>query len=171
MKTKVYPLGRDKQGWLLKELKDQEERGLIRKSSSPFATPVFVIKKKNGTFWLIMDYRMLNNVTIKNKYPLPLIKAILNQIQGAKYFTKFDVCWGYHNIWIKEGDKWKAAFVTSDGLFESTVMMFRLTNAPATFQGLMNQIFANLITRGRVAVYLDDILIFTSTLEEHCEIV
>src|SRR5439155_11573216 len=102
-------------------------------------------KKKNGTFRLIMDYRKLNSVTVKNNYPLPLIEAILDQIQGAKYFTKFDVRWGYHNIRIKEGDEWKAAFVTLDGLFEPTVMMFGLTNAPATFQGLMNRIFADLI--------------------------
>lgn len=96
---------------------------------------------------------------VKNRYPLPLASDIINKLQDAKIFTKFDVCWGYHNIWIKEGDKWKAAFVTNRGLFEPRVMFFGLTNSPATFQALMNAIFADLIAEGKVAVYLDDILI------------
>ncbi|PIL23032.1 hypothetical protein GSI_14339 [Ganoderma sinense ZZ0214-1] len=92
---------------------------------------------------------------------------IINRLRQAKYFTKFDVRWGYHNVRIKEGDEWKAAFTTNRGLFEPRVMLFGLTNSPATFQALMNSIFADLIAAGTVAVYLDDILIFTSTLEEH----
>ena len=88
-----------------------------------------------------------------------------------RYFTKFDVRWGYNNIRIKQGDEWKAAFSTNRGLFEPSVMFFGLTNSPATFQALMNSIFADLIAAGKVAVYLDDILIFSHELEEHWEVV
>ena len=96
---------------------------------------------------------------------------IINRLRGAKYFTKFDVRWGYNNVRIKEGDEWKAGFATNRGLFEPTVMFFGLTNSPATFQSLMNLIFADLIAAGKVAVYLDDILIFSSDLAEHRQVV
>jgi hypothetical protein len=123
------------------------------------ASSVFFVKKKNGELRLIQDYRKLNDITIKNRYPLPLAADIINQLQNAKIFTKFDVRWGYHNVRIRRGDEWKAAFVTNQGLFEPKVMFFGLTNLPATFQSLMNSIFANFIAQGKVAVYLDDILI------------
>jgi hypothetical protein len=171
MNTKVYPLTGEQREWLHMELADQLRQGIIRPSKSPFAAPVFVIKKKSGGFRMIHDLHKLNNVTVKNKYPLPLIEAILDQIQGAKYFTKLDVRWGYHNIRIHKGDKWKLAFLTPDGLYKPTVMMFGLCNAPATFQGFMNHIFADLVARGKVAIYLDNILIFTSDLNEHRKIV
>jgi hypothetical protein len=93
---------------------------------------------------------------------------LINQLRGAKYFTKLDVCWGYNNVRIKEGDEWKAAFRTNCGLFEPLVMFFSLTNSPATFQTMMNGIFQDLIMEGVVCVYIDDILIYTGTLEEHC---
>jgi hypothetical protein len=96
-----------------------------------------------------------------------LAADIINRLSGAKYFTKFDVRWGYTNVRIKEGDEWKAAFTTTRGLFEPHVMFFGLTNSPATFQALMNTIFADLIAEGRVAVYLDDILIFSQSLNQH----
>jgi hypothetical protein len=100
-----------------------------------------------------------------------LAADIINRLQNAKIFTKFDVCWGYHNVRIRRDDEWKAAFVTNQGLFEPKVMFFGLTNSPATFQSLMNSIFADLITQNKVAVYLDDILIWSSTLKEHHKIV
>jgi hypothetical protein len=96
-----------------------------------------------------------------------LIDDLVNKLQGARYFTKLDVRWGYNNVRIKEGDEWKAAFWTNRGMFEPLVMFFRLTNSPATFQTMMNDIFADLIAEGSVVIYLDDILIFTRTLEEH----
>jgi hypothetical protein len=96
---------------------------------------------------------------------------IVNKLQDAKIFTKFDVYWGYHNVRIKEGDKWKAAFITNQGLFKPYVMFLGLTNSPATFQALMNAIFADLIAEGKVAVYLDDILIWSSTLDKHWKII
>ena len=109
----------------------------------------------------------LNAMTVKNKYPLPLIPELIAKLRGAKYFTKLDVRWGFNNVWIKEGDEWKAAFRTNRGLFEPLVMFFGLTNSPATFQTMMDDIFEDLISEGVVVVYLDDILIFTETLEEH----
>ena len=131
------------------------------------ASPVFFIKKKDGSLRLVQDYRALNMVTIKNRYPIPLISELVNQLQGARYFTKLDVRWGYNNVRIREGDEWKAAFRTNRGLFEPLVMFFGLTNSPATFQTMMNDIFADLVREGRVCVYLDDILIYTETQEEH----
>jgi len=108
------------------------------------ASLVFFIKKKDGSLRLVQDYWKLNAVTVKNAYPLPLIPDILNKVSEAKakYFTKLDVRWGYNNIWIKEGDEWKAAFQTNRGLFEPLVMFFGLTNSPATFQMMMNDMGA-----------------------------
>ncbi|GLB41978.1 putative retrotransposable element tf2 155 kda protein type 1-like [Lyophyllum shimeji] len=131
------------------------------------ASPVFFIKKKDGSLRLVQDYRALNAITVKNRYPLPLISELINNLRGARYFTKLDVRWGYNNVRIKEGDEWKAAFRTNRGLFEPLVMFFGLTNSPATFQTMMNDIFRDLIAQGVVCVYLDDILIYTKTLEEH----
>ena len=135
------------------------------------ALPFFFIKKKDGKLRPVQDYRVLNEGTIKNKYPLPLIQELIDKTKQARFFTKLDVRWGYNNIRIQEGDKWKAAFCTNRGLYEPTVMFFGLTNSPATFQALMNSIFADLISAGKVAVYLDDILIFTDTLQDHRKIV
>ncbi len=106
-------------------------------------------------------------MTIKNCYPLPLISELMDKLRGTKYFSKLDVRWGYNNVCIKTGDEWKAAFRTNRGLFEPTVMFFGLTNSPATFQWMMNDIFKDLITSGAVTVYLDDILIMSKTKEEH----
>ena len=106
-------------------------------------------------------------MTVKNKYPLPLISELINKLRGAKYFTKLDVRWRFNNVWMKEGDEWKAAFRTNQGLFKPLVMFFRLCNSLATFQTMMDDIFDGLIMEGVVVVYLDDILIFMETLEEH----
>src|SRR6267378_1036089 len=134
------------------------------------ASPVFFIKKKDSTLHLVQDYCMLNAMTVKNKYLLPLIPELIAKLGGAKYFTKLDVRWGFNNIRMKEGDKWKAAFRTNHGLFELLVMFFSLTNSPATFQTMMNNIFEELISEGIVVVYLDDILIFTETINEHWKV-
>ena len=107
---------------------------------------------------------------MKNKYPLPLISELIEKLQEARYFTKLDVRWGFNNVRMKEGDKWKAAFHTNRGLFKPLVMFFSLTNNLATFQTMMNNIFWDLIMEGVVVVYLDDILIFTETIEQHREV-
>jgi len=106
-------------------------------------------------------------MTVKNKYPLPLISKLVSQLRRARYFTKLDVRWGFNNVHIKPGDEWKAAFRTNQGLFEPLVMFFGMTNSLATFQTMMNDIFRDLIAEGIMVVYLDDILIFTRTEEEH----
>ncbi len=106
-------------------------------------------------------------MTIKNRYPLPLISELVDKLSEAKYFSKMDVRWGYNNIRIKEGDKWKAAFRTNRGLFEPLVMFFGLTNSPATFQTMMNDIFREEIIEGWVVIYMDDILVFSKDKQEH----
>ena len=131
------------------------------------ASPFFFVKKKDGKLRPIQDYRKLNEMTIKNCYPLPLISKLIDQLTRAKYFSKMDVQWGYNNIQIKEGDEWKATFRTNRGLLELLVMFFSLTNSPATFQTMMNDIFQEEIVEGWVIIYMDDILIFSKTLEEH----
>src|ERR1700676_4984121 len=133
------------------------------------ASPFFFVKKKDGKLRPTQDYRKLNDLTIKNRYPLPLISELIDKLSGAKVFTKMDVRWGYNNIRIKEGDQWKAAFKTNRGLFEPTVMFFGLTNSPATFQTMMNAIFRKEIATGDVIIYMDDILIATTgSLKYHC---
>jgi len=101
---------------------------------------------------------------IKNKYPLPLIPQLVNRLRGCSLYTKFDVRWGYNNICIKEGDKWKAAFMTNEGLFEPTVMFFGLTNSPATFQVMMNSVFAPEIAEQWLTVYMDNMAIHMAKL-------
>jgi hypothetical protein len=141
--------------------------GCIRQSKLPLGAPVFFIKKKDGKLCFVQDYRALNAITRKNRYPLPLIDDLIHQLKGVRYFTKLDVRWGYNNVRICEGDEWKAAFCTNRGLFEPLVVYFGLTNSPATFQTMMNEIFQDLITEGVVSIYLNDILIFTNSFEEH----
>jgi hypothetical protein len=106
----------------------------IRPSKSLMASPFFFVKKADGKLRPTQDYRKLNEATIKNRYPLPLIGELIDKLKGAQHFTKLDVRWGYNNVRIKEGDEWKAAFRTNIRLFEPTVMFFGLTNSPATFQ-------------------------------------
>jgi len=109
------------------------------------AALVFFVKKKDGKLRLVQDYRVLNAMTMKNKYLLPLILELIAKLCGAKYFMKLDVWWDFNNIRIKEGDKWKAAFQTNCGLYKPLVMFFGLTNSPATFQTMMDNIFEDLI--------------------------
>lgn len=135
------------------------------------ASPFFFVKKKDGALRSVQDYRYLNSISVKNQYLLPLIPELIDKLKGAKIFSKFDVRWGYNNVRIKEGDKWKAAFKTNRGLFEPTVMFFGLTNSPATFQAMMNNIFSDMIDEGHVVVYMDDILIFTDNIEEHDKLI
>jgi hypothetical protein len=106
-------------------------------------------------------------ITCKNRYPLLLVDDLIHHLKGVKYFMKLDVHWGYNNVHICEGDKWKAAFCMNHRLFEPLMMYFGLTNSPATFQMMMSKIFHNLILDGVVCIYLDDILIFTNSKEEH----
>ena len=132
---------------------------------------VFFVGKKDRKKRMVQDYRYLNEWTIKSNYPLPLISDVLENIGTKKLFTKIDLRWGYNNIRIKEGDEWKAAFTTPEGLFEPTVMFFGLTNSPATFQAMMNELLRDLINTGKVAVFIDDVIVGTETEKGHDELV
>jgi len=167
--SKVYPLSPVEQKELDSFLEENLHTGRIHLSKSPIAAPVFFIKKKDGSLWLVQDYQALNSMTVKNKYPFPLISELISQLHGARYFTKLDVRWGFNNVHIKPRDEWKAAFRTNRDLFEPLVMFFGMTTSPATFQTMMNDIFQDLIAEGIMVVYLDDILIFTRTEEEHAK--
>ena len=115
---------------------------------------------------MVQDYRKLNQITIKDKTPLPLIGEVIDKLKEAKYFNKLDLIWGYNNIWIKEGDKWKAAFLTNKGLFEPQVMYFRLCNSLGTFQQMMNSIFQELLHEGVFANYMDNFMIPAKAMKE-----
>ena len=149
-----------------KWLKEMKDKGYIRPTASPMTSPLFWIEKKaKSEYRPCQDYRYLNNGTIKDAYNLPLISDLLLRLKEFKYFTKFDVRWGYNNVRIKEGDEWKAAFSTPFGSFEPTVMFFGLCNSPSTFQRMMNEYFWDYIMEGWVVIYMDDILICAENLE------
>jgi len=160
----IYCLTPDEMKALKEFLDEHLKWGTIRRSAAPVASPFFFIQKKGGSLRPIQDYQALNEVTVKDTYPLPLIPDLIDKLQSACYFTKFDVQWGYNNIRIKEGDKHKVAFKTPLGLYEPLVMFFGLCNSPVTFQRFMNMIFKVLIKSSHVVVYIDDILIFTKDL-------
>src|SRR6202048_313532 len=166
---RCYPLSSKEKEELDTFLDENLRTGRIRPSKSPYASPFFFRTKPEGALRPIQDYRKLNEITIKNRYPLPLISDLIDQLSGAKWFTKRDLRWGFNNVRIREGDEEKAAFITPRGLFEPTVMQFGLCNAPATFQRMMNEILKEEIATGKVVCYIDDILIFTATIPEHRE--
>jgi hypothetical protein len=170
-KAKIIPLSPQEQKEVEEFLNDQLNKGYIRESKSPQTSAVFFVPKKDMRKRMVQDYRYLNSWTVRNNYPLPLINELVDKVAGAKYFSKFDLRWGYNNIRIREGDEWKAAFSTHRGAFEPLVMYFGLMNSPATFQTMMNSILRDLSDQGVVVVYIDDILVFTKTEEEHDEIV
>ena len=143
-------------------------KGFIHPSLSPWGCPVLFVTKKDGTERMCIDYRPLNQATIKNKYPLPRINDLYNQLAGSSVFSKMDLRLGYHQIKIRNEDIPKTAFTTRYGLYEYTVMSFGLTNAPATFSRMMNSIFMEYLDKF-VVVYLDDILIYLKNKEEHAE--
>jgi hypothetical protein len=156
----------------LKELKVQLEellaKGYIKPSKSPYGAPVLFVHKKDGTLRMCVDYRALNKATVKNRYPLPRIDDLFDRLSGAKVFSRIDLRSGYYQIRIAEGDEEKTAYRTRYGSYEFMVMSFGLTNAPATFCTLMNDIFREWLD-DFVVVYMDDILIYSSSLEEHTE--
>ncbi|GJW66920.1 putative reverse transcriptase domain-containing protein [Tanacetum coccineum] len=154
----------------LKELKDQLqellERGCIRASVSLWAAPVLFMKKKDSSMRLCVDYRELNRITVRNRYPLPRINDLFDQLQGAKFFSKINLRSGYHQVRVKEQDISKIAFHTHYGHYEFLVMSFGLTNAPAVFMHLMNRVFHEYFDKF-VIVFVDDILVYSKTREEH----
>ena len=133
LNTKAYAMVLKEEEVLNQWLDEQLKAGLIVESKSRYAAPCFYIPKKDSSLQLVQDYRKLNQVTIKDKMPLPLIGEVIDKLKEAKYFNKLDLIWGYNNVRIKEGDEWKAAFLTNKGLFEPQVMYFGLYNSPGTF--------------------------------------
>ena len=154
----------------LKELRKQLDQllniGFIRLSTSPWGAPILFVKKHDETLQLCTDYRCLNQVTVKNKYPLPRIDNLFDQLRGSKYYTKIDLRTGYYQLRIREEDIPKTTFRTRYGHFEYTVMLFGLTNAPAAFMDLMHRVFRPYLDQF-VIVFIDDILIYSWTPEEH----
>jgi hypothetical protein len=153
---------------LEKQIKELLEKGFIRPSSSPWGAPVIFVEKKDGTQRMCVDYRLLNEVTIKNKYPLPRTEDLFDQMRGAKVFSNIDLHSGYHQMKIRWSDIPKTGFTTRYGLYEYTVMSFGLTNAPTYFMYLINKVFMEYLDKFAV-VFIDDILIYSKTKEEHEE--
>jgi len=162
----TYRLAKSEDEIVQKEIENMLNQGIIRKSKSPYSFPLVVVKKKDNSNRICVDFRALNKVTIKDSFPLPRVDDILNNIGNAKYFSKLDFSSGYYQIPLASEDKMKTAFRTSKGLFEFNVLPFGLVNAPSHFQRVVNSILEKFIGKF-VHVYLDDILIYSNTLEEH----
>nr|ABA97778.2 retrotransposon protein, putative, Ty3-gypsy subclass [Oryza sativa Japonica Group] len=161
-----YRMGANELAEVKKQVDEQLQKGYIRPSTSPWGAPVIFVEKKDKTKRMCVDYRAHNEVTIKNKYPLPRIDDLFDQLKGATVFSKIDLRSGYHQLRIREEDIPKTAFITRYGLFECTVMSFGLTNAPAFFMNLMNKVFMEFLDKF-VVVFIDDILIYSKSEEEH----
>ncbi|KAL0180387.1 hypothetical protein M9458_025829 [Cirrhinus mrigala] len=165
---RLFSLSSPEQEAMDKYIQESVKAGLIRHSSSPAGAGFFFVKKRDGSLRPCIDYRGLNDITVKNRYPLPLMSSAFELLQGAKVFTKLDLRNAYHLIRIREGDEWKTAFDTPMGHYEILVLPFGLTNAPAVFQGMVNSVLVDMINQF-VFVYLNDILIFSPPLQVHTQ--
>ena len=160
-KARLYPLAPKEKEETSKQLDELLNSGRIRPSKSPISSPTFFVAKKDGKMRMVIDYRKLNDITIKNAYPLPLIPELTDKWKGCVRFMKLDVRAGYHNIRIRKGDEWKTAFTTHEGLFEWRVMPFGVCNAPTSFQNMMDDILATEIRQGDTKGYIDDVIVGT----------
>ena len=166
LNAKAYAMTLKEEEALNQWLDEQLKAGLIVESKSQYAASYFYIPKKDSLLRLVQDYGKLNQVTIKDKTPLPLIGKVIDKLKEAKYFNKLDLIWGYNNVQIKKENEWKAMFLINKGLFEPQVMYFRLCNFPGTFQRMMNSIFQELLHEGVLANNMDDFVIPTKTMKE-----
>ena len=171
LRPKLYSLSPAEQVELKKFINKNLKKGFIQESKSHMTFLFFFVKKKKGKLWPVMDYRKLNEITIKNKYPLPIIQELLDLLADAIYFLLMDVDTGYNNVLMDKASRKLAMFVTNLGMYEPLVMFFRLTNSLVTFQMMMNTLFKDLIYVGKMAIYMDNILVFSKTMEEHIKIV
>jgi len=170
-KVKVYLLSRNEREEVQKFVDEHLKKGYIRSSKSQQTSLVFFVGKKDGGKCIVMDYHKLNRQTVKNNYLLLLITELVDNMGSKRVFTKMDLRWGYNNVQVKEGDEWKAVFTTHVGSFEPVVMFFGMTNLPATFQAMMNEILRDMINKGKVVAFVDDVLVGTETEEGHNEVV
>jgi len=170
-KGRIYPLSKNKREEVQNFINDQLRKGYIRPSKSPQTSSVFFVGKKNRSKRIVIDYCNLNNQTVKNNYPLLLITDLIDNMGSKQVFTKIDLQWGFNNIRIKEGDEWKGVFMTHVGSFEPTVIFFGMTNSPATFSAMMNEILRDIINEGKVMAFVDNVLVGTEIEEGHDEIV
>ncbi|KAK3544319.1 hypothetical protein QTP86_009094 [Hemibagrus guttatus] len=163
---RIYPLSIPEEKAMEEYIKEALEQGYIRPSTSPAASSFFFVAKKDGGLRPCIDYRALNRITVKFRYPLPLVPAALEHLRGATLFTKLDLRSAYNLIRIREGDEWKTAFITPTGHYEYLVMPYGLANAPSVFQDFIHEVFREFLHRF-VLVYIDDILIYSRNLAEH----
>ncbi|KAL0180378.1 hypothetical protein M9458_025820, partial [Cirrhinus mrigala] len=164
----IFPLSQPESEAMKMYIEEELAKGFIRSSTSPASAGFFFVKKKDGGLRPCIDYRGLNEITIKYRYPLPLVPSALEQLRSARYFTKLDLRNAYNLIRIREGDEWKTAFSTTTDHYEYSVMPFGLVNSPSVFQAFVNDVFRDMLNRW-VIVYIDDILILSDTLESHIQ--
>jgi len=163
--TRIYAVSYDQLEELHRYIKQNEDHGWIGRVKSGRASPIMFVKKRDGKLRLCANYRALNEVTKKDRDPLPLISEALDRLEGAKYFTKLDIKDAYHNIRIREGEEWKTTFSTKLGTYKYLVMPFGLCNAPAAFQRWINEVLMEHMDMCCI-VYLDDVLIYSNTLRQ-----